>query len=447
MEGNKPEERRHFGGVVYKDAAGEVTVYATKACEQMVHQLKAKKKKKTKTSEQKDKQKEKEAEAKQVHSFSRRGFGWSGLLAAASSKKDHSGGPTSFWVCSDNWSSALFKVNFSTGSCTEYPLNEKHSDLEGMSPVPLNELHDSDALSTELVKEVFVIAGSSSINKTGQHSTRVRNRLSLVVLPRKRKGEKKHKRKLVEGEQLFTWEHVREKIYETLEAEVAANRLNCEVQRELAAKKGGVDIEGICFVPSNRTGTGSHALLLGMRGPITLDKKALIIPVNIPHGSLKDPQQWNLQPPKILDFNGYSIRDMCLWVGGEGRLLVLAGPLWQDKADSAITAYPVYACDLVEICKPTEGAYVVPSSAYKQVLAIPRIPIHKIDHMNLRRKDFGVEGMEAKQAKALRKALADNKEKPTSFSSPEGIASFGDELLVCWDHNDAGLYATFSVAS
>lgn len=178
-----------------------------------------------------------------------------------------------------------------------------------------------------------------------------------------------------------------------------------------------------------------------------------MVPIAIPKGALKDVTRWTVRDPRVADLAGFSVRDMAFDPDTK-RVLILAGPLFQDKAKAAIDQYSVYSWHVSRSTKPhKEHQRELNPKHYAHLMHVPRLLNGELKHDDVRRKAW--EGPDVKpdntrDQKAMKKARAAKKEKPTSMCSPEGIAVWIDpskpsskQLLVCWDQNDLGLYTTF----
>jgi len=330
---------------------------------------------------------------------SKSGYGWSGVSPSADED--------CFFVVSDNYSKSIFKINFETGAAEKLKLKRHHVDLESVAPAP-GLYSDGEAL---------IIACSSSLNKTGSSSHKTRNRISVARLS----DNESHIH-------LSTWPHVRDQLLEKLKEQSELsnddeNYLDVDMDPEKSAKHNGLDIEGIAFVPASSfpdPDNAFHLLLLGLRGPITKDKEAILVPVHIPVETFEDTSLWEIKPAFSVPFaGGHSCRD-CFFDLGSKTVLILAGPYWQDKKETGCKGYIVYGLDPFDI-----------SHRITKRAVIPRIPNSEIDHSNVPSSNV----LEGKTVEVQ------DKEKGSSFTSPEGICRFRDKLLVCWDNNDVGPYA------
>jgi len=358
-----------------------------------------------------------------IHNSKRtkKGFGWSGCTPS-----DLRGW---FWVVSDSEKNAIFKVCLETGQVIKVRLGLEHADLESVHKVP-NDL-EGDELSSD--QERFFISCSSSINKQGGSPSELRNRFSLVTVPIKNKELPKH---LEVGKSQIVWEDVRGKLLAHLQ--------ECdgiEVTDNDAAKHGGLDIEGICFVPGSST---CHVLYFGLRGPQSVDKACVIVPVKIPFGSLTNPEAYQLEKPLITFAltSAHVIRDLC-YSPSSDSILVLAGPLHQDKAEKHQLYYPLYNWDFKNNNNNNnnnddndDNNNDDNNNKMKLIMKIPRI----------KNKYIFQDRVTAKKEEHEKEAHLPVKEKGNHFTSPEGICLIGDnKLIVVWDNNDTGLFASVPI--
>eukprot|EP01089_Gocevia_fonbrunei_P021446 TRINITY_DN8349_c0_g1_i1.p1 TRINITY_DN8349_c0_g1~~TRINITY_DN8349_c0_g1_i1.p1 ORF type:complete len:409 (-),score=95.41 TRINITY_DN8349_c0_g1_i1:99-1325(-) len=331
----------------------------------------------------------------------KKGFGWSGCAASAL--------PGWFWVVSDNESKCIFKTNFETGEVIKLNLATDMGDLEGITSVP-SDLIPVPHASKRGPYEGFIICCSSSINKRGGSPSALRDKVAFLRVPIE---NEKIPAKLVEGKHQYTLEDFRGKIVKAF-----AKNKNVELDTTIAAKHGGLDIEGICFTSAKDLDEKHHTLWLGLRGPQTKATEAILVPVRIPKDTLNSPADW--KPDSDFKFiqvsDGLAIRDIRYEKGKD--FLILGGPVGQDKAKHTLTHYPLVRWNL------ESGKALV-------VGKVPRLPNGQIDHSGI-------------VPPALKGSIIEKlqgKEKGDSFASPEGIALYNDQLLVTWDHNDAGIYA------
>eukprot|EP01087_Luapelamoeba_hula_P009576 TRINITY_DN2482_c0_g1_i1.p1 TRINITY_DN2482_c0_g1~~TRINITY_DN2482_c0_g1_i1.p1 ORF type:complete len:445 (-),score=80.33 TRINITY_DN2482_c0_g1_i1:112-1446(-) len=386
--------------------------------------------------------------------FSKRGFGWSGCTQAAE--------PGKFWVASDNYKKSIFRIDFTTGVSEKFKLSHPHGNLEGMSTAP-GLWDDSD---------VFFINTSCSINKMGQTMDlgSSRNRLSLCRLPlesvtsasgKVRVRSKNKTYHFKGGENMFVWEDVSYKVLskfaeQALMDPTAPNYLNCVVDCNLPAKKGGLDIEGIAFVhadvlksPYNED-PKAHILYLGCRGPVTRDHCALLVPVFIPKNTFTDPDTWSVGYAHPLDLGGFGIRDMH-FDAAQKKIVMLSGPLFQDKGKQEFSQYPLFAWDIFrQPRKPTQVGWV-PRLLNGKLQGVDQLILPLILEMLDPDTDSDEEDKGEKKHKKpkdtlkehQKEALETTKEKERHMSSPEGICGWNNnsQLLICWDHNDMGPYA------
>jgi len=328
--------------------------------------------------------------------------------------------------------------------------------MEGLSVVPKTHLSNPN------VEEIFVVS-SNSISKKNQ-SPPDRCRVSLLFYPtnsppspsptskssssskgtsnkgkKDKKGNNNKKNKkgkqetdddvsftFKEGTNQFTANGVREQILSVF------NNYSSEIDYSEASKKqakfGGLDIEGSTFVASTQKGE-PHKLLLGLRGPITKDNKAVIVSLDIPQQSKQQPDTWKVNPKlAFLNLGNYTIRDMSV-SSKTGQVYLLVGSQRQDKYNNELTVYPVWKWDMK-------------TNKCVQVGGVPRIKMTELKHQGLEAaawKEYGVKGGGSKEAKK-------DVEKETDMCSPEGIniyeGSDGKErMLVVWDNNDVGAYS------
>jgi hypothetical protein len=230
---------------------------------------------------------------------------------------------------------------------------------------------------------------------------------------------------------MFVWSNVRGSITARLTAQ--ADDLNVAVDDSLPAKHGGLDIEGVSFVhssflPAPPSGEKAfHILWLGLRGPITRDGHALLVPVHLPVDTVHETETWSVHDVVRVDLGGDSVRDLH-FDEDTRKMLILAGPLRQDKAESKIVSYGLFVWDPI-----------ARTSRAKRVADVPRLRNKKLEHSGMRVPHAAHRDRSEEHDEALER----NKEKVRSLSSPEGICKFGDRLLVCWDNNDVGVYALF----
>jgi len=376
----------------------------------------------------------------------KRGYGWSGC--ASSQTHRH------FWVVADTEKKFLFKVNFDTGTVSRLVLDKeaKLTDLEAVTSVPHNCVDDPK------YEELFLVCSSSTNAPASGIPKTERCRISFVQIPvqacheespeskkipkddkKSKKDDKKSSSEptpaegtkfesFQEGVSQFTIQDVRSQILNLL---LSKHSTIINTSNDLISKAGGLDIEGACFVPAANP-TDTHKLYLGLRGPQTTSKRAVLLHFNIPLTGKRDPKTWVLNEHiNTFDLEGFAIRDMTL-SNDQKSIYLLAGSLGQDKTVEEIDEYPIY--EWVINGKEEKEA----GGTASKIGAVPRVKAGDLQHSGLSATAWEEYGM--------KEGDVENVEQPGGWSSPEGIDvyrdEFGKERLLCvWDNNDVGVYA------
>ncbi len=96
----------------------------------------------------------------------------------------------------------------------------------------------------------------------------------------------------------------------------------------LAPKQSGLNIEGLAATPQGK-------LLIGFRNPLSVDKRAILVPMTNPIKVLKEGEQPEFEKPILLDLEGLGIRSIEYVSGTHAAYYVLAGP----KCDGKVFLY------------------------------------------------------------------------------------------------------------
>lgn len=105
-------------------------------------------------------------------------------------------------------------------------------------------------------------------------------------------------------------------------------QLDKKEQPELASKKSGLNIEGLAATPKGE-------LLIGLRNPLSTDKRAILVPMINPMEVLNEGEKPEFAEPILLGLDGLGIRAIEYVSGTHAAYYVLAGP----KSDGEVFLY------------------------------------------------------------------------------------------------------------